>query len=475
MAKRLDEVGFSDIVQIRNKVMELRASGQTVHAFHGGEPFFDTPEPIKYAMMRALVENKTRYAPSSGIEPLRAALAKKLRREEPHRRANPTMCSSPPAAPMPSMSPFRPCSIPATTCCCFRPYWTPIRDMVTGAQARPLLVPTTTARRNGLTKTLEQFSTPHTRAIYYNTPQNPSGTVFSRKEAEEVAAFAKKHDLIVIADEAYEDLVYEGEHFSIASLPGMAERTITTFTFSKVYAMTGWRVGYAVAKEPFMTGLRKLVLYSINGVSTPTQWAALEALRYSAERYRRAARRIPRKRRDLLVGGLAMSLAWNVRCPKAPSTPFLNVSRITRTAAKLPGCYWKRRMSRPFPASYSARRAKAMYASAMPYLRMRSQPLKALTSICAMRRANRIRFCHLWQHFRHSLQAFSMFLKPNHAHLRLKVIQIWTPARLPFTTDSCPYRLVFHTDSQAASTARMRSYSSVLPDAPAPQQATPAK
>src|ERR1700734_2528714 len=79
LAKRLDEVGFSDIVQIRNKVLELRATGQTVHAFHGGEPFFDTPASIKYALLKALVENKTRYAPSSGIEPLREAIAKKLR------------------------------------------------------------------------------------------------------------------------------------------------------------------------------------------------------------------------------------------------------------------------------------------------------------------------------------------------------------------------------------------------------------
>ena len=78
VAKRLDEVGFSDIVQVRNRVMELRAGGQVVHGFHGGEAFFETPDPIKYAMTRALVENKTRYAPSSGIEPLRAALAQKL-------------------------------------------------------------------------------------------------------------------------------------------------------------------------------------------------------------------------------------------------------------------------------------------------------------------------------------------------------------------------------------------------------------
>jgi aspartate/methionine/tyrosine aminotransferase len=148
-----------------------------------------------------------------------------------------------------------------------------------GAQARPLLVPTITARRNGIRNTLEQFSTPQTRAIYYNTPQNPSGLVFTRAEAEEVAAFAIERDLVVIADEAYEDLVYDGEHVSIASLPGMAERTITCFTFSKTYAMTGWRAGYAVAKEPFMTALRKIVLYSTNGVATPVQYAMIQALK----------------------------------------------------------------------------------------------------------------------------------------------------------------------------------------------------
>src|SRR5207244_3151222 len=111
--------------------------------------------------------------------------------------------------------------------------------------------------------------------IYFNTPTNPSGVVFTRKEADEVAAFAIERDLLVVADEAYEDIVYEGEHVSIASLPGMFERTITTFTLSKSYAMTGWRIGYAVAAQPWMTGLAKTILYSSNGVSTPTQWAHL--------------------------------------------------------------------------------------------------------------------------------------------------------------------------------------------------------
>lgn len=302
VAKRLDEVGFSDIVQIRNKVIELRAAGQPVHAFHGGEPFFETPDAIKFASVRALVENRTRYAPSSGIEPLRAAITRKLEaKNHIDAEMDDVIVTSGGAHAL--YVAFQAILDPGDDILLFSPYWTPIRDMITMAQARPVMVPTSSARRNGMTATLEKFSTPTTRAIYFNTPQNPSGFVFTRQEAEEVAAFAMQHSLIVVADEAYEDLVYEGEHVSIASLPGMAERTITTYTFSKTYAMTGWRVGYAVAKEPFMTALRKLVLYSTNGVSTPTQWAALEALAIPESAI--AARREEyRQRRDLLVKGL---------------------------------------------------------------------------------------------------------------------------------------------------------------------------
>jgi aspartate aminotransferase len=332
LAKRLDEVGFSDIVQIRNKVLELRASGQTVHAFHGGEPFFDTPESIKYAMMKALVENKTRYAPSSGIEPLRTALAKKLEAKNRIDTTPDDVIVTAGGAHALHVA-FQAVLNPGDDVLLFSPFWTPIRDMITGAEARALLVPTRTARRSGLTKTLEQFSTPHTRAIYYNTPQNPAGTVFTRAEAEEVAAFAKKHDLIVIADEAYEDLVYEGEHFSIASLPGMAERTISTFTFSKAYAMTGWRVGYAVAREPFMTGLRKLVLYSINGVSTPTQWAALEALS-TPQSIIDARREEYRVKRDLLVAALGES-GLECETPEGAFYAFPDVSRIHKDSRKV--------------------------------------------------------------------------------------------------------------------------------------------
>jgi aspartate aminotransferase len=327
LAKRLDEVGFSDIVQVRNKVMEMRAAGQKVHAFHGGEPFFETPSAVKYALLSAAVENKTRYAPSSGIEPLRQAIAAKLKERNGLDVSMENVLVTAGGAHALYVA-FQAVLDPGDDVLLFSPYWTPIREMITGCQARALLVPTATARSAGLTRTLEDFTTPHTRAIYYNTPQNPTGTVFSRAEAEEVAAFAQKHDLIVIADEAYEDLVYEGEHFSIAALPGMAQRTISAYTFSKTYGMTGWRVGYAVAGEPFMTGLRKLALYSVNGVSTMTQWAALEALRIPRSEID-ARREQYRQRRDLLVNGLN-DVGLPCEIPQGAFYAFPRVTKISK-------------------------------------------------------------------------------------------------------------------------------------------------
>ena len=335
LAKRLDEVGFSDIVQIRNKVMTMRAEGLQVHALHGGEPYFETPEPIKYAAIRALVENQTHYAPSSGIPALRAALVEKLARKNKIRVTTDEVIVTVGGS-QALYAAFQSVLDPGDDALVFSPYWTPIGDLVTGAQARPLLVPTITARRNGIRRTLEQFSTPKTRAIYYNTPQNPSGLVFTRAEAEEVAAFAIERDLIVIADEAYEDLVYDGEHVSVASLPGMEERTITCFTFSKTFAMTGWRAGYAVAKEPFMTALRKIVLYSTNGVATPVQHAMLYALKITdSEHVWR--RQEYRKRRDLLVKGLN-EVGLECDPPAGAFYAFPNVAKIhknSRTAAQI--------------------------------------------------------------------------------------------------------------------------------------------
>ncbi|HEX4284550.1 MAG TPA: aminotransferase class I/II-fold pyridoxal phosphate-dependent enzyme [Terracidiphilus sp.] len=335
LAKRLDEVGFSDIVQIRNKVMAMRGEGLQVHSLHGGEPYFETPDKIKFAAVRALVENQTHYAASSGLIELRKALVAKLAAKNKMQVTTEEVIATVGGS-QALYGAFQSVLDPGDDALVFSPYWTPIGDLVTGAQARPLLVPSTTARRNGIRKTLEQFSTPKTRAIYYNTPQNPSGLVFTRAEAEEVAAFAIERDLVVIADEAYEDLVYDGEHVSIASLPGMLERTITCFTFSKTYGMTGWRAGYAVAQEPFMTALRKIVLYSTNGVTTFVQHAMIHALETS-EAEIASYREEYRKRRDLLVTALN-EVGLECEPPAGAFYAFPNVEKInknSRTAAQI--------------------------------------------------------------------------------------------------------------------------------------------
>ena len=327
LASRLEQVGFSDIVKLRNRIMELRAEGATVYQFEGGEPFMPTPDAIKQAMKQALDDNQTRYAPSSGIPELREAITEKLRhRNQIPAQANDVIVVN--GGMQGLFGAFQSVVNPGDEVLLFSPYWTPIKDLVAHCQGRIVLVPTSEARQSGFQQTLARYSTERTRAIYYNTPQNPSGVVFTPDEAIEVAEFAKDRDLVVIADEAYEDLVYDGDHFSIASIKGMFERTITCFTFSKSYAMTGWRLGYAVATEPWMTGLKKATLYSSNGVSTPTQYAGVAALKIDMGVLAKITDEY-RVRRDLFLSGLN---EIGLRCdpPAGAFYAFPDVSRISK-------------------------------------------------------------------------------------------------------------------------------------------------
>jgi aspartate aminotransferase len=307
--------------------MELRSAGATVHQFEGGEPFMPTPDLIKQAMKRALDENQTRYAPSSGIPELRDAIAEKLRtRNRIPAQAKDVIVVN--GGMQGLFGAFQSVVNPDDEVLLFSPYWTPIKDLVAHCQGHCVFVPTSEARELGFQQTLARYTTERTRAIYYNTPQNPSGVVFTPEEAKAVAVFARDRDLIVVADEAYEDLVYDGEHCSIASLEGMFERTISCFTFSKSYAMTGWRLGYAVATEPWMTGLKKTTLYSSNGVSTPTQWAGVAAMKIDPSTLVEIKNQY-KLRRDLMLSGLNQI---GLQCEPSAGAfyAFPNVTRISK-------------------------------------------------------------------------------------------------------------------------------------------------
>jgi aspartate/methionine/tyrosine aminotransferase len=332
VSTHLNTVGFSDIVNIRNKVMSLRAAGKPVYGFHGGEPDFDTPDHIKAALAAALRENKTRYAPSSGIAPLREAIARKLLT---FNRMNVTAdnilitvggIQGLEAA-------FEATLDPGDDILVFSPYWTPIGDMIAMVGANSIFVPVEELQRSSIQTVLEMYLTPSTRAIYYNTPANPTGHVFYREDAGEVAKFAIRNNLTVIADEAYEDIVYQGEHVSIATLPGMAQRTITTFTLSKSYGMTGWRIGYVVAPMAFMSSLQKVILYTTNGVSTPIQWAAIAAIE-THQGFFAEKRELYRKRRDLLIAGLD-ALGLSTELPGGTFYAFPRIDRLGHDSRKV--------------------------------------------------------------------------------------------------------------------------------------------
>ena len=248
-ARRFDSVGFSEIVQVRNRVLALLAAGHKVWRFEGGEPYMPTPEPIKAAMSRALLRNETRYAPSSGVPELRQAIVEKVRRKNgiPADAESPIVVNGGMHG---LFAAFATLLDPGDDVLMFSPYWTPIADVIAYHGATPVLVGTDAARAGGLSSALARAVTPKTKLLYWNSPVNPTGEVFTREECEEVCAFARDRGLAVISDEAYEDLIYEGDgHVSPASFPGMADRTISVFTLSKTYSMTGWRAGYVIVPE----------------------------------------------------------------------------------------------------------------------------------------------------------------------------------------------------------------------------------
>ncbi len=299
-ADRAELLGFSDIVKIRNRVLDMKARGARVLQLEGGEPFMNTPEFVKEAMKRALDDNQTRYAASSGIAPLVEAVREKLAAKNSIEATKDQIIVTSGGAHGLFCS-FQTLVNPGDEVMFFAPYWTPIKDQVSFAGGVAVRVPWTEVRgQQDLTEVLELRRTGRLRVIYVNTPANPTGDMLNREQLSSIAEFAKRHNLVVISDEAYEDLVYDGEHISMASLPGMLERTLSVFTLSKSFAMTGWRVGYVVAPEPFMGVLRKLVLNTVNGVSTPSQFAAVAAI-HAPHDYFPPIRAEFLKRRNLLV------------------------------------------------------------------------------------------------------------------------------------------------------------------------------
>jgi len=279
----------------------LVAAGEKVCGFGAGEPDFDTPEHIKAAAAKALHEGKTKYAPNDGIVELRAAIADKLTQEN-KLSYKPEQILVSNGAKHSLFNIFMALCRDGDEVIIPAPYWLSYPEMVRVAGGRPVFVRGLEA--NGLKITpaqLEAAITPRTRALVINSPSNPTGMVYSRDELRALAEVAVTHNLILVSDEIYERMVYDGvEAVSVGALsPEIFKRTITVNGFSKPYSMTGWRLGYFAGPLDIVKAASALQSHSTSAPNTFAQYGAVAALRGSQDCVTRMVKAFDERRQYL--------------------------------------------------------------------------------------------------------------------------------------------------------------------------------
>ena len=301
LSDRLNRLAPSATLAMSQKSSEMKAQGVDVINMSVGEPDFMTPEPIKEAGKKAIDDNFSKYSPVPGYPALRNAISKKLKAENGLDYAaseiivgtggKQGVCN----AIMALVNPGDEVIIPA-------PYWVSYPQMVKLAGGNPVIISAGIEQDFKITADqLEASITPKTKMIILCSPSNPTGSVYTKAELDELAKVVISHeDVFVLSDEIYEHINYIGKHASIAACPNMKERTIICNGVSKAYAMTGWRLGWVAAPEWIVKGLNKLQGQYTSGTSSVSQMAALAAYegdQQCVEDFRKTFQR----RRDLIV------------------------------------------------------------------------------------------------------------------------------------------------------------------------------
>src|SRR6185436_15201208 len=281
ISERAAQLTPSLTLSIDSKAKAMKAEGIDVCGFGAGEPDFDTPDHIKAAAIAALESGFTKYTPSAGLPELRQAIADKLQADNGLTYKSSQIVVSSGAKHSCYNAILATCQegdevlIPS-------PYWVSYPDMVRLAGAEPVIVPT--SERNGWKMRASDFEnamTPRTKLLILNSPNNPSGAVYTREELSAIVEVAAEEEIYILSDEIYEKLVYdEAQHVSIASLSQEAyDLTITVNGFSKAYAMTGWRLGYMAASEPVAKAVDNIQSHSTSHACSFAQKGAIAALK----------------------------------------------------------------------------------------------------------------------------------------------------------------------------------------------------
>jgi aspartate aminotransferase len=281
IAERLKKVAPSLTLAIDSKAKQMINDGVDVVSFGAGEPDFNTPENIKEAGINAIKANKTRYTPASGIPELKAAVAEKFKKEN-GLEYKPSDIIISCGAKHSLYNIFMAILNPGDEVIIFSPYWVSYEEQVKIADGVPVFVRLDEPRNFGIDfNLLEKKITKKTKAMIVNSPSNPAGTVLSEDSLKKLADIALKHKLLIISDEIYEKLIYNGKkQMSIASFSKEVKaQTIVVNGVSKTYAMTGWRIGYLASDiKEIVSAIDNLQSHSTSNPATMTQAAAVEAL-----------------------------------------------------------------------------------------------------------------------------------------------------------------------------------------------------
>ena len=334
LAQRMVGIGTETAFEAAGKARAWEAQGHDVIHLEVGEPDFDTPVNIRDAAKKALDDGFTHYPPPLGLPVLREAIAK----DSTNRRGFPVEPGNVVVTPgaKPVMFYALLALIDAGDEVIYPDPGFPIYESMTryaGGTPVPLRLDENKDFRFDPDE-LRSLVTSKTKLIIFNSPHNPTGGVLTMQDLEAIADVAREHDIAVMADEIYGRLVYQGEHHSIARLPGMAERTIILDGFSKSYAMTGWRMGYAIVPPTLVDAYSKLIINSVSGTSAFQQVAAAEALNGPQDSVDAMAAEF-RARRDLVVEGLNKIPGVRCRMPSGAFYAFPNISGTGMTGSVL--------------------------------------------------------------------------------------------------------------------------------------------
>ncbi len=336
-AKRV-EVPSSPTVAMVAKVKELKRKGVDVISLGAGEPGFVTPEHIREYAKKALDEGNTFYSDSAGLFELRTAIAQKVKRDngieaDPDSEVLVTVGGKEAifATIMAMIN-------PGDEVILSDPCWVTYEPCVTFAGGVPVKIPLYEDKEYRINITdLRKSITPRTKMVIANSPNNPTGAILERSDLEEIADVAVENDLLVLSDELYEHLVYDGtKHYSIASFPEMKDRTVTVNGFSKAFAMTGWRLGYMIADRQIVKRAKVIHEHSVTAPSTFAQKAAAFAMQDERSwKFVKEMNNQYERRRDIVMENLAKIEGVSCVKPRGAFYAFPNISSVGKSSVAM--------------------------------------------------------------------------------------------------------------------------------------------